>query len=225
MTLGNLDHIQAAATEINNIVNIPRHQAIVEYYGWFQVLGCWAVIGMEYCTGTLTTFMKSFYYRNLPEKFKRPLRWEILVQITEGLALCHSRGLIHRDLKPDNSIPFSEDSDVVLYVFDRATCTNTFKIGDFGVARTLGYGAKAGTQIGTQGYLAPEVIRGERYDQRADMWSLGMIMMDINPFQGWCPWTRIRTRLCDNNPAARMGAREVHSAMRQHLHDIVTGRR
>ena len=100
------------------------------------------------------------------------------VQIAEGLAAAHRRGVIHRDLKPDN-IFISSDGD-------RA------KILDFGLAKaiepapshdtespTVPHLTLPGTVVGTVGYMSPEQVRGETLDQRSDIFSFGVVLFEM----------------------------------------------
>lgn len=82
-------------------------------------------------------------------------------EICAALALCASRGILHRDIKPEN-----------IFVND----FGHFKLGDFGVARKLEGMTNGLSQRGTFSYMAPEVARGERYDARADVYSLGLVL-------------------------------------------------
>lgn len=78
-----------------------------------------------------------------------------------ALEICQKRNIIHRDIKPVN-IFVSDDGD--------------FKLGDFGIARQLECVDTGLSVKGTYGYMAPEVYRGEMYDERVDIYSLGMVM-------------------------------------------------
>lgn len=106
-------------------------------------------------------------------------------QIADGLAHAHDRGIIHRDLKSDN---------IVITPDGRA------KILDFGLAdvrQTLGEDEGDGAPVkatvsmsvrvvGTLHYMSPEALRGERADERSDVWSLGIILYEIAA--GRCPF-------------------------------------
>lgn len=81
--------------------------------------------------------------------------------ICEALSVCHSKKILHRDIKADN-----------IFV-DR---NGVYKLGDFGIARTVEKTASAHTRIGTNTYMAPEVYRGQDYDTRADIYSLGILL-------------------------------------------------
>jgi eukaryotic-like serine/threonine-protein kinase len=87
---------------------------------------------------------------------------DVALQIARGLAAAHGRGIVHRDLKPEN---------VFLTVDGRA------KILDFGLA-TL-QGTQATTIAGTAGYMAPEQLRGEAVDQRADVFAFGTVLSEM----------------------------------------------
>lgn len=83
--------------------------------------------------------------------------------IAAALQAAHGAGLIHRDVKPAN-----------LY----RTADGHFQLGDFGVARRCRTGVLQ-TMVGTAVYMAPEVARGEVYDGRADLYSLGIVLYQL----------------------------------------------
>ena len=88
----------------------------------------------------------------------------IAQDIAQGLAFAHSRGVIHRDLKPDNILLRSDGRAV---------------IADFGIARAVSrYVASTGVNLtmGTPQYLSPEQAQGRPIDQRADFYALGVTM-------------------------------------------------
>ncbi len=96
-------------------------------------------------------------------------------QAAEGLAEAQIRGIIHRDIKPDNLM---------------LDARGWLKITDFGVARLVVDGSDLATDdtVGTLGYQSPEQIRGEQVDYRSDLFSLGATLYEMftgtRPFQG-----------------------------------------
>ncbi|MGH8003130.1 MAG: serine/threonine-protein kinase, partial [Limisphaerales bacterium] len=97
------------------------------------------------------------------------------LQMAEGLDAAHKKGVIHRDVKPDNIL---------------VTAEGRLKIMDFGLAK-IRHTAKittTGTALGTAAYMSPEQARGELVDARADIFSLGMILYEMltgrHPFAG-----------------------------------------
>jgi hypothetical protein len=87
-------------------------------------------------------------------------------QLAEALAYAHASGVVHRDVKPEN---------VLVGLDGRARLT------DFGIARLLGDAVQhtaAGKTIGTPAYLAPEQVRGDPVDTAADVYSLGLVLIE-----------------------------------------------
>ena len=100
-------------------------------------------------------------------KMIRPEIYCIFRQIVDGVAYLHGMGLAHRDLKLDNCV---------------MTLDNVVKIIDFGTATVFQYPGKGFTQasgvVGSDPYLAPEVLTADKYDPRkTDVWSVAVIFM------------------------------------------------
>ena len=99
----------------------------------------------------------------------------IASQICKGLGAAHRLGVVHRDLKPHN-IMIDRHGDV--------------RIMDFGIARSISSSGitESGVMIGTPEYMSPEQAMGEDVDQRADIYSLGIILFELTtgtvPFKG-----------------------------------------
>lgn len=117
---------------------------------------------LEYCAGgDLSQFVKT--QGHVAEETARGF----LTQIAAGLCVLHRENVLHRDLKPQN-ILLSDNSD-----------NPVLKIADFGFARALSPEDMAATVCGSPLYMAPEILRHQPYDARADLWSVGAILFEL----------------------------------------------
>lgn len=87
-----------------------------------------------------------------------------MTQLAEGVEYLHSMGIIHRDLKLENCMVVKKD-----------THTPLIKIADFGLGKILEKGKMAQESVGTLTYASPEILSGEKYTDKVDIWSLGVI--------------------------------------------------
>ncbi len=89
---------------------------------------------------------------------------KLAADVCSALEICHEQRIIHRDIKPDN-IFVSQNGD--------------YKLGDFGVARTIEKTMSGLSKKGTYVYMAPEVYRGTAYGTNVDLYSLGIVMYKL----------------------------------------------
>lgn len=119
--------------------------------------GSWTHTVMDLCAGPdLLDWVRLRRGAPVPE----PEAARVVAQLAEALAGCHRRGVVHRDVKPDN----------VLLDGPRA------RLADFGSAAWVGGGAAAEGLVGTPHYVAPEVVAGGQYGEKVDVWSAGVVM-------------------------------------------------
>ena len=107
-------------------------------------------------------------------------------QLLDGLQFAHTLGIVHRDLKPENVMIVETPGG------------DELKVMDFGLAKVLDAGtgatelvSAAGTAMGTLGYMAPEMLTGGVADERADLFAVGVMVVETlvgaRPFSGQTP--------------------------------------
>ena len=137
------------------------HRNVIRIYDFLFIRGNYA-ISMEYFPSH--TLGNEVNEKPLP--MQKAVRYA--TDIATGMAVAHQSGIIHRDLKPAN-----------LLIDDQGL----LKIVDFGVAAAQREGdtqlTKTGYVIGSPKYMAPEQILGKKVDERADIYSLGVILYEM----------------------------------------------
>ena len=131
--------------------------------------------------GRMYFVMEYLEGEDLARTLKRegPLPWRRVVhiarQVIRAIGEAHSRGVIHRDIKPGNVYRVTRDGD-----------PDFIKVLDFGLAklvdpRALENGPQTitGVMLGTPGYMAPEILAGQRPDPRADLYSIAALMLRL----------------------------------------------
>ena len=151
---------------------------------------------------------------SLKERTGQPIAYQeaarLLLPIARALAHAHQQGIIHRDVKPSN-ILFSDGGAPML--------------SDFGVARMAQSEAMTaltdtGFGIGTPEYMAPEQASGGEVDQRADIYSLGIVFYELvtgrRPFEGDTPFATMLAHA--NAPLPRTSVKGLPKAVEQALY-------
>jgi eukaryotic-like serine/threonine-protein kinase len=147
------------------------HKNVIRIYDFLYIQGNYA-ISMEYFPSHT---LGGEIVNEKPVALKRAVKFGI--DIATGMAVAHQAGIVHRDLKPANVLIDNE---------------SLLKIVDFGVAAAQSQGdtqlTKTGYVIGSPKYMAPEQILGKKVDERADIYSLGVILYEL--FTGIPPYSR-----------------------------------
>jgi serine/threonine-protein kinase len=154
------------------VLSTLKHPNIVQVYGTF-LEGDTCSIVMELLEGrSLADILRA-------ERLALPRTKRLAEQVTAALVYAHARGIVHRDIKPDNIMVLSQDR---------------VKVTDFGIARILAGGSPhtlTGMSLGTPLYMAPEQIRGWTVDGRSDIYALGAVIYQMvtgrPPFEGGDP--------------------------------------
>jgi eukaryotic-like serine/threonine-protein kinase len=146
---------------------------------------------------------------------RSPLPWEkaleIAIAIVSGLSAAHSKGVIHRDLKPGN-IFLTSDGSVKILDFGLARMEELSSIyGDLSTPTMKKVDTNPGTIMGTVGYMSPEQVCGGFVDARSDIFSFGCVLYEMlsgkRPFWGDTVSETIAAILRDNPPKIAGGKR------------------
>jgi len=153
------DKKEQLLAEVKSLAVAQWCPQLVTWYGGF-VSKCIVHVVLE--------LMDMGSLRNLHQKCKEVPEAQlahISASSIQGLLFLHDRNILHRDIKPENILHNS---------------AGEVKLTDFGISRSLDATLEmAGTQIGTQIYMAPEMCQGEDYNFSVDIWSYGLVLYEL----------------------------------------------
>ncbi|MFM7063190.1 MAG: Stk1 family PASTA domain-containing Ser/Thr kinase [Actinomycetes bacterium] len=164
------------------------HPNIVGVYDWGTQDSTYFII-MEYVDGPV---LSKVLRDEGPLHPRRAA--ELASEVAAALGFAHSRGVVHRDVKPGNVI---------------LTSSGQAKVTDFGIARAMSAPeenlTQAGSVMGTATYFSPEQAQGLAVDQRSDLYSLGVVLFEMvtgrTPFTGDTPLAIAYKHVQDQPPA------------------------
>ncbi|CAK9185374.1 unnamed protein product [Ilex paraguariensis] len=161
---------ESLMSEIDILKQI-RHPNVIRLHEMIEETGKIYIV-LEYCKGgDLSMFIQQRQGR-IPEATAK----HFMQQLAAGLQVLRENNVIHRDLKPQNLLLSTKEDNSIL------------KIADFGFARSLQPRGLAETICGSPLYMAPEIMQLQKYDAKADLWSVGAILFQLvtgkTPFTG-----------------------------------------
>ena len=175
------------------------HPNVVPIYDAGEVDGV-LFIAMRYVDGT---DLRELLRTEGPLESRRAVT--IAQQLAGALDAAHARGLVHRDVKPSNVL------------IDRAEGREHCYLADFGLSQSVARPVTDGELMGTIDYVAPEQIRGEPVDGRADVYALGCLLYEAltgeRPFDRSSDVATIYAHLAEEPAPATASARELPSAI------------
>lgn len=170
----NARHAQSLRAEME-IMKRLLHKNIVRFLDVHETKNHTYIVMTHCAGGDLSKYIKK--YGKISEADARFL----MGQLADGLRYLHDKRLVHRDLKPQNILLDKQTTPATLRDV-------TIKIADFGFARHMEHNSMAATLCGSPLYMAPEILRYQKYDHKADLWSVGTILYEMlvgqPPFTG-----------------------------------------
>ena len=152
---------------------------------------------------------------------------ELAVQLARGLAAAHEKGVVHRDLKPDNLWITSDgrlkilDFGLAKQVFQREGSTLSH-LATEGIAAGVAGSTEKGMVLGTVGYMSPEQVRGETVDARTDIFSFGAVLYEMltgaKAFVKDSATETLAAILRDDPPAPEITGRSIPAGLQRIVH-------
>ena len=166
-----LKSIEVLVKEVEISLSL-NHPHIIKYYEVYEDLKSVSVV-MDLAEGG---DLFDFILKSPDGRLSDEVTLELMIQILETMDYLHNeKKICHRDIKPENFLIIIEDSKP------------NIKLIDFGFATYLKEGVAMNDYLGTPQYTAPEIINREPYDEKVDLWSIGILL--FNMLTGCQPFT------------------------------------
>ncbi|XP_073112922.1 serine/threonine-protein kinase STY46 isoform X1 [Elaeis guineensis] len=141
------------------IMRKVRHKNVVQFIGACTRSSSLCIVTEFMSGGSIYDFL-----HKQKGVFKLPALLRVATDVSKGMNYLHQNNIIHRDLKTANLL--MDENEVV-------------KVADFGVARVKGQSGVMTAETGTYRWMAPEVIEHKPYDQKADVFSFGIVLWEL----------------------------------------------
>ena len=185
-----------------------KHPNTIRVFDFGQSEDGQMFLAMEYLEGvSLRTEMQRV------GMFPQDRLLRIAEQVASSLGEAHQKGIVHRDVKPEN-----------VFLLQMIGAPDFVKVLDFGIARNLSGDTmtRTGMAIGTPAYMSPEQARGEKVDGRSDLYSLGVMLFElaagVPPFSSGTPMQLLLKHL--HEPPPRLSDLRVEGLSRE-FEDLV----
>ena len=167
LEFGDYDFLIEQVKKEEQITRLCNSENTINFYRKIEN-GNFIIFELEFFESNLKEFLQKGVINN--ELFKK-----IVIGIAKGLKIIHEKGIMHRDIKPEN---------IFIKYDDQNKDKTIIKIGDFGCSIFI----KDNTSetVGTILYTAPEIIKNVEYNEKCDLWSLGVTLFEI--YFGYLPF-------------------------------------
>lgn len=178
-----------------NILESANHIHLVMEYCQLGDMACFVRKRDKLASHPVTAEMMRNYPNPPGLGFNEVVVRHFAKQLASAMEFLQSKNLVHRDLKPQNLLlnpppswivnekpenrPFEVAANQLIPLAGLASMP-VLKVGDFGFARHLPQTTMAETLCGSPLYMAPEILRYEKYDNKADLWSVGTVLYELN---------------------------------------------
>ena len=165
--LGDYDFILEQIKREEEITKLCKSENIINFYQKLETQNS-IIFELEYYSQNIMEYISNNgELRREPENFKN-----IILSLANALLIIHTKGVMHRDIKTNNIFLVNEND------------LSLIKLGDFGCSTYI----KENTSdpIGTIIYCAPEIINNLKYDEKCDLWSLGITLYEL--YFGFLPY-------------------------------------
>ena len=136
----------------------------VKFFEYFHTKNEFSIV-MELCDGNLFEMLSN---KESNKGFSKEEIYDILVQLNNTFKIMFDNKLVHRDLKLQN---------ILFKYIDKGSNKYIVKLSDYGISKhLLSFTKRMTTQIGTLNLMAPEILNGENYNEKCDLWSIGIMI-------------------------------------------------
>ena len=166
MKKGDYDYLLEKINREEQLTQLCQCKNVVQLYQKFET-ELYYIFELEYCENNISEGIINKYGGMEGEGNRKFLR-QIILDIAKGLKVMHEHGVMHRDIKPNN---------IFMTHFDEKDGERVAKLGDFGCSIFIQ--DNTFDSIGTILYAAPEILKNLEYNEKCDLWSLGVTLYEL----------------------------------------------